>query len=160
MKKQHAFAGYLLIGLGAYFFMRELEVPFLSDFNSWPTMLMIIGLALLIHSYSSRDYQHLFTGTLLLGFGIHWHGTSHYDFWVNHWAVYPLIIGIAFVVRSLRTKRGFLLGILLVIVSLLFIFPIQLPKWLNWVYTGQDYMERFWPILIIIIGVYLLRRKK
>ncbi|WP_269412058.1 LiaI-LiaF-like domain-containing protein [Lentibacillus daqui] len=158
--KQKSFAGYLLIGIGAYFLLRELQVPIITNFYSWTTLIIIIGLALLIYSYSAKEYQHLFTGTLLLGLGIHWHGLNHYDFWIDHWAVYPLIIGIAFIVRSLRTKKGFWLGILFVGISIIFIFSIQLPIWFDWVYTVMDYLERFWPIVIIITGIYLLMRKK
>lgn len=160
MKKQNSFAGYLLIGLGAYFLLRKLQLPILNDFYSWPTLLMIIGLALLIHSYSSKDYQNLFTGTIILGLGIHFHGLNYYPFWVDHWAVYPLIIGIAFIVRYLHTKKGLLPGLILVVVALLLIFSVQLPDWFNWIYPLVDYIEKFWPIGIIIIGIYLLKKKK
>ncbi|WP_106497001.1 LiaI-LiaF-like domain-containing protein [Lentibacillus sp. Marseille-P4043] len=160
MKKQNSFAGYLLIGLGAFFLLRELKLPIVTDFYSWTTLLIIIGLALLIHSYSSKDYQNLFTGTIILGLGIHFHGVNHYTFWIDHWAVYPLIVGIAFIVRYLRTKKGLLPGVILVIVSLLLIFSIRLPVWFNWIYTIVDLIERFWPIIIIIIGIYFLKKRK
>ncbi|WP_088050788.1 LiaI-LiaF-like domain-containing protein [Virgibacillus dakarensis] len=160
MKKQNSFAGYLLIGIGGYFLLRELKVPIITDFYSWTTLLIIIGLALLIHSYSSKDYQNLFVGTIILGLGIHFHGMNHYAFWIDHWAVYPLIVGIAFIVRSLKTKKGLLPGVILIGGSLLLIFSIQLPAWFNWIYIIVDYLERYWPIAIIIIGIFLLKRKK
>ncbi|GGB28069.1 hypothetical protein F3157_00860 [Virgibacillus dakarensis] len=160
MKKQNSFAGYLLIGIGGYFLLRELKVPIITDFYSWTTLLIIIGLALLIHSYSSKDYQNLFVGTIILGLGIHFHGMNHYAFWIDHWAVYPLIVGIAFIVRSLKTKKGLLPGVILIGGSLLLIFSIQLPAWFNWIYIIVDYLESYWPIAIIIIGIFLLKRKK
>ncbi|MGY0693163.1 LiaI-LiaF-like domain-containing protein [Virgibacillus sp. FSP13] len=160
MKKQNSFAGYLLIGLGAFFLLRELKLPIVTDFYSWTTLLIIIGFALLIHSYSSKDYQNLFTGTIILGLGIHFHGVNHYTFWIDHWAVYPLIVGIAFIVRYLRTKKGLLPGVILVAISLLLIFSIRLPVWFDWIYTIVDFIERFWPIVIIIIGIYFLKKRK
>ncbi|WP_188453492.1 LiaI-LiaF-like domain-containing protein [Virgibacillus oceani] len=160
MKKQNSFAGYLLIGIGAYFLLRELKLPIITDFYSWPTLLIVIGLALLIHSYSSKDYQNLFSGTIVLGLGIHFHGNEHYSFWIDHWAIYPLIVGIAFIVRYLKTKTGLLAGTILIGVSLLLIFSIRLPAWFDWIYIVINFIESFWPILLIGIGVYLLRKKK
>ncbi|SFD58582.1 hypothetical protein SAMN05216238_102300 [Lentibacillus persicus] len=159
MKRQHSFAAYILIGIGIYFLLRELKIPIITDFYSWPTLLIIIGIALLIHSYTSKDYQHLFSGTIVMGIGIHFHGLTHYDFWIDHWAIYPLIIGIAFIVRALRTKKGMLTGILISAVSILLIFSIQLPAAFNWIYDLTSLLERFWPLILIGVGIYWLKKK-
>ncbi|ASK63049.1 hypothetical protein CFK37_13295 [Virgibacillus phasianinus] len=160
MKKQHAFAGYLLIGIGLYFLLSKLKLPIITDFYSWPTLLIIIGLAFLIHSYKTKDYQHLLGGTIILGLGIHFHGINHYSFWIDHWGVYPLIIGIAFIVRFLKTKEGFLPGLILIVLSLIVIFSVNLPPYLNWIYQILEFVEQFWPIVLIILGVYYLKKKK
>lgn len=160
MKKQNTFTGFLLIAVGGYFLLNEWKLPFITGFNSWTTLLMFIGIALLLHSYTTKDYQHLFTGTFLLGLGIHLHGVNHYDFWVDHWAVYPLIIGIAFIVRGLRTKKGTGIGFLFMIGSLLFIFSPRLPESFHWLQVLTHYISRFWPVIIIVVGFYLLKRKK
>lgn len=157
MKKQHQFAGYLLIGIGLYFLMRQFKIPIFTDFYSWPTLLIIIGIALVVHSYSTRDYNNLFSGTILLGLGIHFHGLNHYTFWINHWAVYPLIVGIAFLVRFFKTKRGLFLGLFLIIISLIMIYSVKLP---NGFAVVLDYIESYWPIVLIIIGIYYLTKKK
>lgn len=160
MKKQNALAAYVLIGIGAFFLLRQLKLPIFTDFYSWPTLLIIIGLALLIHSYTAKNYQNLFGGTIVLALGIHFHGLEHYSFWIDHWAVYLLIVGIAFIVRYLQTKKGLLPGVILLIISIVFIFSIELPVWLDWIYDLFELIERFWPIALIILGVYLLRKKK
>lgn len=160
MKKQNSFAAYILIGIGSYFLLKQLELPILNDYYSWPTLLIIVGIALLIHSYSVKDYQHLFSGTVVFGLGVHFHGLNSYLFWIDHWAMYPLIIGIAFIVRFLRTKNGLLPGIFLIGVSLLMIFSENLPEWLDWVYIVIDFLEKFWTIAIILLGIMLLKRKK
>ncbi|WP_174613955.1 LiaI-LiaF-like domain-containing protein [Virgibacillus ihumii] len=160
MKKRNTFAAYLLIGVGIYFLLRKLEIPIITDFYSWPTLLIIIGIALLLYSYTANDYQHLFSGTLILGIGVHFHGVTHYNFWIDHWAVYLLIVGIAFIVRAIRTKKGFLLGIVLIGLAILFIFSIQLPGMFDWVYEVADLLETFWPIFLIGLGIYWLKRKK
>nr|WP_010531143.1 DUF5668 domain-containing protein [Lentibacillus jeotgali] len=159
MKRQHSFAAYLLIGIGVYFLLRELKVPIVTDFYSWTTLLIIIGIALLIHSYTSRDYQHLLSGTIVLGLGIHFHGLNHYTFWIDHWAVYPLIAGIAFIVRGLRTKSGVFTGIIMTAISILLMFSVQLPAPLDWIYDLTSLLEQFWPLILIGIGIYWLKKK-
>ncbi|WP_077327260.1 LiaI-LiaF-like domain-containing protein [Virgibacillus siamensis] len=160
MKKQNTFAAYILIGVGIYFLLRKLQIPIITDFYSWPTLLIIIGIALLIYSYTARDYQHLFSGTVVLGIGIHFHGLEHYGFWIDHWAVYLLIVGIAFIVRAIRTKKGFMMGLLLIGLAILFIFSFKLPGLFDWVYDATDFFENFWPLLLIVIGIIWLKKKK
>ncbi|MBP1968815.1 putative flippase GtrA [Virgibacillus natechei] len=160
MKKKNSLAAYILIGIGIFFLLRQLRIPILTDFYSLPTLLIIIGLSLIIYSYNSKKYQNLFIGTIILGIGIHIHGLNHYRFWIDHWAIYLLIIGIAFLIRYLQTKDGLFAGIVLIGLSILLIFSIELPEWLAWVYVVIDYIEDYWPIAIIIIGIYLLKKKK
>lgn len=160
MKKKNAFSAYLLIGIGVYFLLRQLKIPILTDFYSWQTLLIIVGLALLIHSYTSKNYQNLFTGTIVLGLGIHFHGVAHYSFWIDHWAVYLLIVGIAFIVRYVHTKSGLFPGVLLIAFAIIMIFSIQLPIWFDWIYIVINFIEKFWPILLIVLGVHLLTKKK
>src|SRR5699024_1806437 len=153
LSRQNSFLGYLLIGVGAFFLLRQLKIPILTDFYSWPTLLIIIGLVLMIYSYRSKEYHHLFSGTFILGLGIHFHG-------LNHYAVYSLLIGIAFVVRALKIIKGMILGLFFILGSLIIIFSIQLPEWFDWVYQITNYLESYWPIVLIIIGIYLLMKKK
>lgn len=160
MKKRNSFTGYVLVGIGTYFLLRELEIPVLKNFYSWPTLLMIIGVALIIHSYNSRDYQHLFSGTILAGLGIHFHGLENYDFWVDHWAVYPLIVGIAFLVRYIKTKNGLFPAVVLIGFSAIMLSSVRIPAWLGWIYTAIDYLQKFWPIVLIVLGIYFLKKKK
>ncbi|WP_029268576.1 LiaI-LiaF-like domain-containing protein [Virgibacillus alimentarius] len=160
MKKQNSFSAYILIGIGFYFLLKQINLPILSKFNSWPTLLIIVGATLLIHSYAAKDYQNLFSGTLLLGLGVHFHGLIHYSLWIDHWAVYLLIIGIAFLIRFLRTKNGFFSGIILIGVSLCMLFFTNVPDWLDWIYDVIHFLETFWSLILIILGVYLLNKKK
>ncbi|CDQ39418.1 MULTISPECIES: LiaI-LiaF-like domain-containing protein [Virgibacillus] len=160
MKKQHTLAAYLLIGIGIFFLLQQLKIPIFSNFYSWQTIIILIGLVLLIHSYATKNYHNLFSGTIVLGLGIHFYGLSYYSFWIDHWAMYVLIVGIAFIIRFLQTKEGLLPGILLIGFAIIMLFSIQLPVWLNWIYVIIDFMERFWPIIFIVLGLYLLKRKK
>lgn len=160
LTKKHSFTGYLLIGIGVFFLLKQLKIPIFTDFYSWPTLLIIIGVIFIIHSYHSREYDNLFTGSLILGLGIHFYGVNHYDFWIDHWAVYPLIIGISFLIRAFKTKNGILIGLLLTFGSVVMISSIQLPNAFNWIYTIKTFLESYWSIILVITGLYFLFSKK
>lgn len=160
MKKQHAFSAYVLIGIGIYFLVKQLDLSLFDNFYSWPTFLIIIGIAFLIHSYSAKEFNNIFTGVLLLGLGIHFHGLENYDFWFDHWSAYALIVGVAFFIRYLKIGSGLIPAAILVGIALLMIFSVTLPEWFHWIYGVVEFLETFWPVALIAIGVYLLRFKK
>ncbi|KGX88064.1 LiaI-LiaF-like domain-containing protein [Pontibacillus marinus] len=160
MKKQHTFTGILLIGIGAYFMLKELEIPIITNFYSWTTILMIIGVALLLHSYIANEYETIFIGAILLGLGVHFHGMQTYSFWLDHWGMYPLIIGIAFLLRYQKTKHGLFPGLILVIIALFAMFVSNKPEWFYWVTVFVNFIETFWPLILIAIGLYILLIKK
>nr|WP_029191198.1 DUF5668 domain-containing protein [Ornithinibacillus scapharcae] len=159
MKNKNTLTAYILIGIGAYFLFRQLKLPIFTDFYSWPTILIIIGLALLVYGFQSKDYNHLFNGTIILGLGLHFHGTRHYSFWIDHWAMYPLIVGIAFLVRYLKTKQGLIPGLILIIFSCVLIFSINMPSWFGWFYDIVHFINLYWPIVLIGLGIFLLKKK-
>ncbi len=160
MKKQHALSAYVLIGIGIYFLVKQLDLALFDNFYSWPTFLIIIGIAFLIHSYSAKEFNNIFTGVLLLGLGIHFHGLENYDFWFDHWSAYALIVGVAFFIRYLKIGSGLIPAAILVGIALLMIFSVTLPEWFHWIYGVVEFLETFWPVALIAIGVYLLRFKK
>lgn len=160
MKKQSSFIAYILIGIGVYFLIQQLDLVLFQKFYSWPTFLLIIGIAFLIHSFSTKEYHNIFVGVLLVGLGIHFHGLENYGFWFNHWSAYCLIVGLAFLARFWKTREGFLPGVILIGIAILMIFSVTLPSWFQWIYRVAEFLETFWPVALIAIGVYFLRFKK
>ncbi|WP_186576240.1 LiaI-LiaF-like domain-containing protein [Aquibacillus kalidii] len=160
MKKQQALPAFLLIGIGIYFLLKQLRLPILTDFYSWPTLLLLIGAAFTLYSYISNDYKNLFPGIVLLGLGIHSHGLNHYPFWIDHWGVYPLILSIAFLVKFQKTKKGLLPGLILFLIALFAIFASNKPGWFNGINELVNVLENYWPLILIGLGIYLLYKKK
>ncbi|UOQ86182.1 LiaI-LiaF-like domain-containing protein [Gracilibacillus salinarum] len=158
--KKNGLVAYLLIGIGIYFLLRELRIPVFTDFYSWPTLLILVGVAFLIYAFSIKDYTNIFPGVILLGLGIHFHSLNHYPFWIDHWAMFTIIVAIAFLARALKTKNGFFPGLILLAISLFAIFADQQPSWFNWINQVMLWLERFWPIILIALGAYLLLKKK
>lgn len=159
LRKQNLFVAYLLIGLGVYFLIKQLNLVFFQPFIGWPTIVIIIGIAFLLHSYATKEKQNIFIGVILLGIGIHFHGLQNYDFWYNHWSIYTLIVGFAYLIRFFYMKKGFILSIVLITISIIMIFSISLPEWFQGVYGIIDFIETFWPIILIVIGIYFIRKK-
>ncbi len=158
MKKQNLLTGFLLVGFGIFFLLRQFSISLFQSYYSWPTLLIIIGAAFLIYSYTAKEYQNIFIGSLLLLLGIHFHGLTHFSFWVDHWAIYPLIIGVSFLLRYTKTKSGLFPGLIL---TGLAVFALAAnPVWLHWMAQFVILLEKFWPIVLIAIGMYMLIRKK
>ncbi|MCP3025522.1 LiaI-LiaF-like domain-containing protein [Halobacillus sp. A5] len=159
MKKQNIFAGYLLIGLGIYFLLQQLNMPFFSAFYSWPTILMIIGTAFLLHCYITKDFSNIIPGTILLGFGIHFHGKDRFTFWIDHWAIFTLIVGVAFLFKYAKTKSGLLTAIVLLGLSGFGLFSTANPGWFSVIYIFIEWIERFWPVVLVVVGIILLKKR-
>lgn len=160
MGNKNTFLSILLIGLGFYFLLRQFSIPILSNFYSWPTILMIVGIAFLVNAYAGGVKQNVFPGAALLGLGIHLHGIHHYSFWIDHWGVYLFILGIAFLLKYQQTKRGLWIGLFLVILSIFSIFSSVKPGWFFWLDQFFTYIEKFWPVVLIMIGFYLMFNRK
>ena len=160
MKKGNTFIAYLLIIIGLFFLLRQLKIPILTNFYTWQTMLIIIGSILLFYSFFKGHGKYLFSGTILLGLGIHFYGIEHYHFWSHHWGMYTLIIGLAFIVRALKTRKGYIIGILLLIFSIAMIFSDTLNSYFYWLHDIVDIIVSYWAILLILFGFYMLRKKK
>jgi hypothetical protein len=160
MKKQSVFPGIVLIGIGLYFLIDRFHFPALQVFYSWPTLLIIIGIALLAQAYTSRDYQNIVPGFILTGIGVHFHLLNLLKVWPEHWAIFTLIIGIAFLLRYQQTKTGMLPGLLLLVLSIIALFYQEVIGWLSWVGSIVQFVEQYWPFALIAAGVYLLFIKK
>ncbi|MBH0230046.1 DUF5668 domain-containing protein [Halobacillus yeomjeoni] len=159
MKKQNSLLGYLLLALGIYYLLQQIQLPFLSEYSSWPTLLIIIGLAFLFHSYVTKDYSFLFTGVLILELGIHFYARKQLSIWPDHWGMYLLLPGIAFLISHQKNKSGLIPGLILVGSGLFVIIsPMYLP-WLNGIQEVFHFLEKFWPLVLIVYGVLLIKKK-
>ncbi|MCT8137483.1 hypothetical protein H1D32_06845 [Anaerobacillus sp. CMMVII] len=105
MKRQGIFPGVLLVSVGLIFLLQNYGIPFVNYIFSWPSILVIIGLAFLFQAYIGKDYHSIFTGVLLVGLGIHFHGLQLFSFWPDHWAMFTLIISVSFCFVIVRQKK-------------------------------------------------------
>ncbi|MGG0176674.1 hypothetical protein [Gottfriedia acidiceleris] len=160
MKKNRLFIGILLIGFGIYYLISKWQVPALHIFTFWTTPILITGIALLVQAIKGRETHYVFPGLVVLGFGIHFYAIEHFQNWPNHWSVLTLIISIGMLLQSRKGKGELLPGLLLFIMSLFFLFNEKLATMLSSLQSQVSFFQNYWPILIAVIGLYLLFSKK
>jgi Domain of unknown function (DUF5668) len=160
MKKHATFSGIILVGLGVYFLVNQLHSSFSHLFQDWPALLMIFGAALIGQAYSAREYQHLFPGILLFGFGLHILFVHWFKQWPNHIGVFFFIIAIAFFISSRKVKSGLGQSIFFLALAFIMLFSEQFQPLFYIVETGIASIWKFWPLGLILAGIYILLVKR
>ena len=86
MKQSKTFIGVLLIGFGLFFVLQQYSIPILSRFDTWPTILIILGMAFLAQGYLNKQPESILPGGILTGLGIHFHALHHWhNVYVDWW---------------------------------------------------------------------------
>jgi len=149
----------LLIGIGGYFALLSLNIPFLTTVNTNDAILIMIGSILIIYGYISKDGHNVFGGTIVVLLGIHFYSSSTYKFWIDHWTIYVGIIGLAFMSRYIMTRKGFFTGFILAIAPFFILFSNHISIEQDWILTFNNVSKNIWPLICIIFGIILLKRK-
>ncbi|WP_462412412.1 LiaI-LiaF-like domain-containing protein [Neobacillus sp. Marseille-QA0830] len=161
MKNQRIFPAIILIGFGGYFFLQQTGITIFPQFFSWPTLLIIVGVAFLGQGYSAKEHDAILPGVILTGFGLHFHLAGHASFWPeNTSGMLILLISIGFFLRFLKTNTGMFQAILFFLLAILFLFNDKITGYFGLVQSSISFIWKFWPALIIVIGVYFLLKKK
>lgn len=160
MKQQRIFPGFILIGFGLYFYLQQKNIVLFQEFFTWPTLLMIVGIAFLGQGYGARDYEAILPGTILVGFGLHFHVVNKLEIWPDHMGTFILIISLGFLLRYQKTRNGLFQGILFLTLSVILLFYDKVVGYLGLIEGRVGSAWEFWPIVIIVIGVYLLFIRK
>ena len=155
MKKKSLFSSIILIGFGLYFYLEHLPFTWLQELYHWPTLFMIIGLAFLAQGYLAKDHEAILPGTILFGFGLHFHVVQKYDIWPDHIGIFLLIIALGFLLRYQKTGAGLLQGFLFLVLSTLLLFYDNIIEWLGLLELNALSTFNLWPLLFILIGLYL-----
>lgn len=160
MKNQRIFPGIILLGFGLYYFLQQAGVSIFPQFYSWPTLMLIAGIAFLGQGYIAKDYEAILPGVILAGFGLHFHTTSQIAIFNNQNGFFIFIIALGFLLRYQKTHSGLFQTVLFLILAIILLFYDQMSGYLGLIQNRAATGWRFWPVLLIIAGFLLLYKKK
>lgn len=160
MKNQRIFPGIILIGFGMFFFWQQAKISLFAEFISWPSLLMIVGIAFLCQGYGGKEYESIFPGVILTGFGFHFHIVNRLSIWPNSLGVFILIIALGFLLRYQKLGTNLFYGLLFLALACLLLFYDKVMSWFGMLETNIANFAQLWPFALILIGVYLLFFKK
>ncbi|AQU76003.1 LiaF transmembrane domain-containing protein [Priestia megaterium] len=160
MKKQSMFFGVLLVGFGIFFLLNELHMSIAAKVYTWPVLLILIGAALLTESALSQGHSNLLASYILITLGIHFYVSEQIPFWPTNISMVVFMVAISFLLSARKAKSGFFQGGTLLIIAILMMFSDRLKLFLPKVEDGVNYLTTFWPILLLLVGLYLLFFKR
>lgn len=146
--------GLILIVIGLVFLLESLDI---CSFQ-WSHILIILGVLFYVNAFTSMDKGAVFPGTILLLIGLLFllkSGHILYDPWYVLWPLFPAIVGFAFIVLFIFRPGdwGLLIpGGILMLFGIIFLAD-------NYGCIGFDpgyIISRYWPLILIVIGVKLL----
>lgn len=160
MKNQRIFPAIILLGFGLFFFLQQNQYSFFQGFDTWPTFLIIVGIAYLFQGYVAKDYEAILPGVILTGFGLHFHIIKYLEVWPNSNGTFILIIALGFLLRYQKVRAGLFQGILFLVLAILLLFYNKIVDWLGILESGAGDFWRFWPVVLVVYGLYLLIKKR
>jgi hypothetical protein len=162
MKNQRIFPGIILIGFGAYFLLQQTGITIFQQFSTWPTLLMIVGIAFLGQGYAAKEYEAILPGVIMAGLGLHILLVGRVGFWPsNNIGMLILIISFGFFLRFQKAGSGLFQAFLFLILAILLLFYDKITSYFDLLQNGMSFVWKYWPALLIVVGIYfLLKRKK
>jgi hypothetical protein len=160
MKNQRYFLGILLIGFGCYFLLQHTEIEFLKQLSGWPTLMMIVGGAMLWQGYAGGEHELIFPGVILFGFGLHFHVVTHLHIWPDHIGIFILIVALAFILKHQMTGGGIGQGLLFLGIAAILLFQDRLTGWIGTIESNGALILEYWPIFLVAIGVLFFMKQR
>jgi hypothetical protein len=153
--------GIILLLIGAWFLASQFNfVPSLNEIINvqyqWPFIVIGVGLFLFLIGLLTRSPGMSVPACIVGGIGgiLYWTNvTQRWGDWSYLWTLIPGFVGVGSILTTLiggGNKRGYRDGLRLILISLiLFVVFIM-------VFSGQGYFVRYWPILLILAGVWVI----
>lgn len=160
MKKKTIFSGFILIFFGLFYYLQRYEISFLEHLSSWPTLLIVVGLAFLLQAYFARDDYSIFPGVILTGFGLHFYLIDQVSTWPDDVGIFIFIIGFGLLLQHRKTGVGLFFGFLFLVLSIVMLFYNNVIEWTDKLTYDMTPIFDLWPFLFIFSGIYLLFFKR
>ena len=157
MKRDNLVWGIILIVVGAGFLLNQF-MPSLFGWFSWPWIFAGLGGIFVLASLIGRIGGLMIPGLVLLGLGgifYYQNQTGNWESWSYVWAIMPALAGLGMVIgslydRELRPARP--------IGAILFVAGLVMFAVFGGAFGLDADITRYWPVLIILVGLFVLVR--
>ena len=162
MKKITLLPTMLLLGIGIFYSIQKLNIHLFEGQNSWPFLLILLGLTFLVSGHFEQDASAILPGIILAGLGIHFHFASKIASWPDYPAAFLFILSLGMILTATKTKTGYQQGLIILAIGLFLHFFHKIIQSLTIIENGVDFIETYWPLLFIVIGdlLLVLRRRR
>lgn len=160
-RRSNLAAGLVLVLLGLWFLAVQLlpGLRFWSDsVLTWPLVIVAAGVLLLVIGLLTGVPAMAVPAAIISGIGglLYWQNeTGNWASWAYAWSLIPGFVGVGILLSGLlgqEPRRSIPEGIQLVLTSLV-LFTIFASF-----FGGLNLFGRYWPVLLILFGVWLLIR--
>jgi hypothetical protein len=153
--------GIILLVIGAWFLAAQFNlVPNLYQIMNieyqWPLIVIGVGALLFILGLILRAPGMSVPACIVGGIGgiLYWNNlTGNWGSWGYAWALIPGFVGVGILLSTLlggNERGGYREGLRLIIISaILFVIFVM-------IFSGQVYFVRYWPVLVILVGVWIM----
>jgi hypothetical protein len=153
--------GIILLLIGAWFLASQYNLlPGLNEIINmqyqWPFIVIGVGVFLFLLGLLIRAPGMSVPASIVGGIGgiLYWvNATGRWGDWSFLWTLIPGFVGIGIILSTLlggNERGGYREGLRLILVSaILFIIFVML-------FSGQGYFLRYWPILVILAGIWII----
>lgn len=153
--------GIILLVIGGWFLAAQFDlVPGLNNIMNvqyqWPLIVIGVGVFLFLLGLLVRAPGMSVPACIVGGIGglLYWaNSTGNWGAWSYIWTLIPGFVGVGVVLATLlggEDKKGYREGLRLILISaILFIVFLML-------FSGQGYIIKYWPILVILGGIWII----
>ncbi|MDZ7261295.1 MAG: DUF5668 domain-containing protein [candidate division KSB1 bacterium] len=153
--KKSIIPGVLLIVVGLLLLLSRLDLLQFNWGHLYPLLLMALGLLCFLTIRRRKDAGAVFPGTIFFLLGLFFflrnYDLIYYLYPDEIWPIFLIIFGLAFIALYLFKPQDW--GVLIPGSLLLFFGIVFFLRELDLIYwRTQEYIERFWPLILIVIG--------
>jgi peptidoglycan/LPS O-acetylase OafA/YrhL len=153
--------GIVLLLIGGWFLAAQFNlVPKLNEImnlqHQWPMIIIGVGILLFLLGLLTRAPGLSVPACIVGGIGgilYYTNSTSQWGAWAYLWTLIPGFVGIGIILSTLlggEERTGYREGLRLILISvIMFVVFFMLL-------SGQGNIVRYWPILIILAGIWIL----
>jgi Domain of unknown function (DUF5668) len=153
--------GIILLLIGAWFLAAQFNwIPGLNQIINmqyqWPLIVIGVGVLLFLLGLLTHSPGMSVPACIVGGIGGILYATNVTQKWADWsflWTLIPSFVGVGVILTALLGgggKRSYLEGLRLILISgILFVIFIML-------FSGQGYFIKYWPILVILAGIWII----